>query len=57
VIQENVIRGGLNGRTVDANGRIRRQRTRAVKGIDQNKSLNRALYTLAERMREIKMAA
>jgi hypothetical protein len=43
VIQENVIRGGINGRTVDAHGRIRRQRTRAVKGIDQNKSLNRAL--------------
>lgn len=54
VVQENTIRGGLYGQTRTAEGRIRRQRTRAVGGIDQNKSLNRALWTLTERMAELK---
>lgn len=49
-VQENVIRGGLRGRS--ANGA--RQSTRAVTGIDQDVKLNRALWTLAERMRELK---
>lgn len=54
VVQENTIRGGLYGHTRTADGRIRRQRTRAVRGIDQNKALNRALWTLTERMAELK---
>lgn len=54
VVQENTIKGGLFGRTRTAEGRIRRQRTRAVGGIDQNKALNRALWTLTERMAELK---
>ena len=54
VVQENTIRGGLYGHTRTADGRIRRQRTRAVGGIDQNKALNRALWTLTERMAELK---
>lgn len=49
-IQENLIRGGIRART--ANGNI--TRTREVKGIDQNVKLNRALWTLAEKMRELK---
>ena len=48
VIQENVIRGGLHGRKRNAEGRIRRSQTRAINGIDQNVTLNRALWTLAE---------
>lgn len=56
VVQENVIRGGIRGRTVDANGAIRRSSTREVAGIDQNRALNRALWVLAERMGEIKAA-
>jgi hypothetical protein len=56
VVQENVIRGGLRGRTVNANGQVRRASTREVAGIDQNKALNRALWTLAERMAELKAA-
>tara|TARA_R110000868_G_scaffold237132_9_gene491618 strand:+ start:28526 stop:29407 length:882 start_codon:yes stop_codon:yes gene_type:complete len=57
VVQENVIRGGQAGRVRDANNRLRRASTREVKGIDQNKALNRALWTLAERMTELKSAA
>jgi hypothetical protein len=54
VIQENVIRGGLQGRRTDANGRIRRAQSRPINGIDQNVTLNRALWTLAEGMQRIK---
>jgi hypothetical protein len=55
-VQENVIRGGIAGRTIDANGNRRRSTTREVQGIDQNRALNRALWTLAERMAELKAA-
>ncbi len=48
--QENLTRGGLPGRT--ANGR--RQHTRPVQGIDQNLRLNRALWLLADGMRQLK---
>jgi hypothetical protein len=49
-LQENVIRGGLAGRTAVGT----RQRTRAVTGIDQDVRLNRALWTLADEMRRLK---
>lgn len=49
-VQENVMRGGLPGRT--SNGR--RLQTRAVEAIDRSLSLNRALWTLADEMRKIK---
>ena len=52
-VQENVVRGGLHGRS--ANGR--RMSTREVTAIDGNVKLNRALWTLAERMAELKAAA
>ena len=53
-IQENMIRGGLHGQRRNAEGRIRRSQTRAINGIDQNVSLNRALWTLAEGMQRLK---
>jgi hypothetical protein len=56
VIQENLIRGGLNGRRQTSDGRIRRSTTRPINGIDQNVGLNRALWTLAEGMRRLKSA-
>lgn len=49
-VQENLIHGGLPGRT--ANGH--RQRTRPIQGIDQNIKVNRALWMLAEEMRRLK---
>ncbi|MCC3318471.1 DUF932 domain-containing protein [Nocardia africana] len=49
-VQENVIRGGLPSSTRTG----RRTKTREVKGIDQNVKLNRALWILAEGMRNLK---
>lgn len=53
-IQENMIRGGLHGRRQTSDGRVRRSQTRAINGIDQNVTLNRALWTLAEGMQRLK---
>jgi hypothetical protein len=49
-VQENMIKGGLRGRSTT--GQV--TKTREVKGIDQNIKLNRALWVLAEEMRRIK---
>lgn len=45
-VQENLLRGGLRGRT----GNGRRTTTREVRGVSENVRLNRALWTLAEEM-------
>lgn len=50
-VQENVIKGGLTARNPRTLGRTS---TRAVKGIDQDVKLNRALWTLGERMAALK---
>jgi hypothetical protein len=57
VIQENAIRGGITAMGRDKNNRPRRTTSREVKGIDQDVKLNRALWTLASRMAELKKAA
>ncbi|HAT1587303.1 TPA: DUF945 domain-containing protein [Citrobacter farmeri] len=49
-IQENLTKGGLSGRS--ANGR--RQQTRPVQGIDSDVRLNRALWMLADGLRQLK---
>lgn len=56
VVQENAMKGGLSGIGRDANNRFRRSTTRAVKGIDQDVKLNKALFTLASKMAELKAA-
>ncbi len=56
VVQENIIKGGLHGVGFDANNRRRRMTMRAVNGIDQDLKLNKALWIMAERMAEIKIA-
>jgi hypothetical protein len=56
VAQENVIRGGLSAMGRNAAGQRRRSTTREVNGIDQNRSLNRALWTLTEAMARLKAA-
>ncbi len=48
-VQENLIRGGLRGRS--ATGQV--STTREVKGIDQSIKLNRALWILTEEMRKL----
>jgi hypothetical protein len=57
VIQENVMRGGLSAWGRDANNRPRRSTTRQVNGIDQDVRLNKALWTLGERMAQLKQVA
>jgi len=47
-IQENLIKGGLAGRTTKG----KRAHTRAVKGIDGDVKLNRALWVMAESLLE-----
>lgn len=49
-VQENITKGGLRGRS--ASGRA--MSTRPVTGIDQNVKLNRALWMLADAMRQMK---
>jgi hypothetical protein len=49
-IQENLTKGGLHGRS--RNGRA--MSTRPITGIDQNVKLNRALWMLADAMRQMK---
>ncbi|EJM5006891.1 DUF945 domain-containing protein [Salmonella enterica] len=47
-IQENLLKGGLSGRTAKG----KRTHTRAVKGIDGDVRLNRALWVMAEQMQQ-----
>ncbi len=49
-VQENMMRGGINGRTATN----KRMTTRAVAGIDSGIKLNRGLWVLAEEMRKLK---
>ena len=55
-IQENLVRGGQRGVVRDEQGRRRLRTVREIKGIDQKRSLNRALWTLAEEMERLKAA-
>ncbi len=50
VIQENAIKGGVSRR--DRKGQ--RHTTREIKGIDQNVRVNRLLWELTQRMKELK---
>jgi hypothetical protein len=54
VVQENLIKGGVRGYAKDKNGYTKRIRSRAINSIDQNTALNRALWTLAEKMMQLK---
>ena len=57
-VQEGIIRGG-QGYVIPANDNRRRQfrRVGEVRNIDQDRALNRALWTLAQEMEAIKQAA
>lgn len=65
IAQENTIKGGLSGYAISEDGRYRNRTTgermkkvttREIKSIDQSNTLNRALWTLAEKMAELKAA-
>lgn len=51
VVQENIVRGGISGRSKKTGRRIT---TQPVKAIDRDVRLNRALWTLTEKMAELK---
>ena len=51
VVQENMVKGGLRGHTVNTG---RRMTTRGISGITQDVSLNRMLWNLAEAARNMK---
>jgi len=50
VTQENIIKGGLTAEGVDAAARRRTFRSRAIRGVDQDVKLNRALFVLADKV-------
>ena len=54
VLQENITKGGINGRKRGSNGRMRSVKTRPVKSIDRDIKLNRALWTLTQGMKRLK---
>jgi hypothetical protein len=47
-VQENCIKGGMQGQTRDSRGRLVMRSVREVKGIDQDIKLNKGLWQLAE---------
>lgn len=53
VIQENLVQGGVTGRSATG----RRTRTRQVGGVSENVRLNKALWTLTEQFAQLKAAA
>lgn len=54
VIQENLIKGGVRGYRLNKYGYTTRTKTREVKAIDQDVKLNRALWSLTEKMMDLK---
>ena len=51
VVQENIMKGGISGISKNRKSRIK---TKAVKSIDRNLKLNKALWTLVEEMKKLK---
>lgn len=54
VIQESIIKGGVRTAKVNDKGRVRRNTRRAVKNIDKNIKLNKAIWEMATQMKELK---
>jgi hypothetical protein len=55
-VQENMIRGGLRSYSRNENGYLRRQRTREVKSVNEDIRINKALWTLVEEMKKLKVS-
>jgi hypothetical protein len=53
-VQENMVKGGLRGVFRQDDGRVSRQKTRAINSVSEDIRVNKALWTLAEEMRKIK---
>lgn len=46
VLQENIIKGGVRAKSIDALGKVDYRKAREIKGIDQSNAINRALWVL-----------
>jgi hypothetical protein len=55
-IQENAIRGGVAGRTLQTGGNVRRATSRPVKAIDVDIKINKRLFDLADAFAQLKGA-
>jgi hypothetical protein len=55
-VQENAIRGGVAGRTLNTTGNVRRATSRPVTGIDSDIKINRRLFDLADAFAQLKGA-
>lgn len=55
-VQENAIRGGVTGRTLQATGNVRRATSRPVKAIDTDIKINKRLFDLADAFAQLKGA-
>lgn len=53
VIQENFIKGGMSGKTIDTNRKVK---TRSIKAVSENLRINRGLWQLTEEMARLKAA-
>lgn len=56
VVQENAVRGGLWAEGKDAHGRRHKYLAKTIRGIDQDLTVNRGLWALAERSAALKEA-
>jgi hypothetical protein len=54
IVQENAMKGGIKYFKQDEEGKVRKTSTRAIKAIDRNVDINRALFMLAEKMAQLK---
>ena len=49
-VQENMLQGGILTVTPKSNGKVRNSRSRAIRSIDQNLSVNKMLWDITENM-------
>ena len=49
-VQENMLEGGIMTSTTDSKGRVKLNKTRKVKSIDENLRVNKMLWSLSEAM-------
>lgn len=55
-VQENAIKGGVHGRTLNGEGNVRRATSRPVKAIDSDIKINKRLFDLADAFAQLKGA-
>lgn len=55
-VQENAIRGGVAGKTLQTDGNVRRATSRPVKAIDTDIKINKRLFDLADAFAQLKGA-